>query len=547
MESWETIASACQSAVLNAIPDKWKLPTPPAASVTDVTGIPRSCGLLTPAQLDITEQTADALVKQLRSGQLTSVEVTEAFCARAAIAHQCVNCLTSYFYEEALARAKKLDDILKTTGKPVGPLHGLPIAIKDHFLMKGKPATFAAVAWHNNIADSDASIVEALQNAGVVPFARTTMPQTGMMLQTVSNLWGRTLNPFNRGFSAGGSSGGDGALVGMHGSPFCPSTDIGGSIRAPATFNGLYGIRPTAERIPKTGLTTSATGQISIKVSCGPICHSVADIKLATQVVLQHYDYIGYEPSCIPFPWNDSVALPEKLCFGVLRNDGVVTPHPPIQRSINETVQRLEAAGHKVIEFQPPLDFWEMAQDLWKLYFQTGAKETKALVAASGEPLTENFSWYLDTFKIKELTVPELFKLNTKLGQYRRQFYQIWTATKEQTGTGRPMDGLICPCAPSAGFPHEFPVWWGYFALWNLLDYPSTILPLKGFKIDPKTDPKDTTYVPKTNTPFDRMNAEIYDPELWKNQPVCVQIVKPPFKDEELIAVTEVVDAACNR
>jgi amidase len=171
--------------------------------------------------------------------------------------------LTDYFSEEALQRAAELDEILKTTGKPVGPLHGLPIAIKDQLMMKGKAATFAAVAWHNNVANMDASIFSVLVTAGAVPFARTTMPQTGMMLQTVSNLWGRTVNPFHRGFSAGGSSGGDGALVGMHGSPFCPSTDIGGSIRAPATFNGLYGIRPSSERIPKGGLTTSAPGQVS--------------------------------------------------------------------------------------------------------------------------------------------------------------------------------------------------------------------------------------------------------------------------------------------
>lgn len=117
-----------------------------------------------------------------------------------------------------------------------------------------------------------------------------------MMLQTVSNLWGRTKNPYNLGFSAGGSSGGDGSLVAMHGSPFCPSTDIGGSIRAPATFNGLYGIRPTADRIPKYGLLTCAPGQISIKVSCGPICHSIADVKLITKLLLTHYDYIGFEP-----------------------------------------------------------------------------------------------------------------------------------------------------------------------------------------------------------------------------------------------------------
>ncbi|KAL1901092.1 hypothetical protein Sste5346_002159 [Sporothrix stenoceras] len=543
---WQSIASKCQTAVIKAIPEKWHLPSPPDASVTDVTGIPRSCGLLTERQLELTEQTADALVKRLQAGELTSVELTEAFCARAAVAHQCVNCLTDYFYEEAMTRAAELDHFYKTTGKTVGPLHGLPVAIKDQLMMKDKAATFAAVAWHDNIADMDASLFRVLFNAGIVPFARTTMPQTGMMLQTVSNLWGRTVNPFHRGFSSGGSSGGDGALVGMHGSPFCPSTDIGGSIRAPATFNGLYAIRPSSERIPKGGLTTSAPGQVSIKVSCGPTCHSAVDLRLVTKILLQHYEYIGYDPTCVPFPWKENVFLPAKLCFGVLRDDGVVRPQPPIRRSLDETVHALKAAGHEVVEFAPPMDMWEVAQTTWKLYFQTGAKESRALVAAGNEPLTENFSFYTDLYEIKELTTPEVYALNTRQGAIRKQFNQAWMATRDKTGTGRPIDALLSPCAPSAGFPHEFPVWWGYFSMWNILDYPSTILPLNKFKIDPLTDPKDVRYTPRTNTPFDKMNHDIYDPDLWKNQPVCVQIVKQPYQDEDLLSVTEVVDDVIN-
>lgn len=175
----------------------------------------------------------------------------------------------------------------------------------------------------------------------------TTMPQTGMLLETASNLWGRTMNPYNRDFSAGGSSGGDGSLVAMHGVPMSASTDIGGSIRAPATFNGLYGIRPTADRIPKTGMTTAAPGQISIKVSCGPVCHSVADIKLGTKILLTHYDYIGYEPTAVPMPWNDNPETSERLSFGFLKTDGCVTPQPPVLRAMNETLKALKAAGHE--------------------------------------------------------------------------------------------------------------------------------------------------------------------------------------------------------
>lgn len=178
------------------------------------------------------------------------------------------------------------------------------------------------------------------------------MPQAGMMLQTVSPLWGRTLNPFNTDFAAGGSSGGDGSLLAMRGSPFCPSTDIGGSIRAPAAFNGLYGIRPTADRIPKYGMLSTAPGQTSIKVSCGPNCHSVGDLKLVTKLLLSHADFIGYDPTAVTIPWKE-VQAKEKLVIGVLKTDGVVTPHPPILRALSEVAAKLKAAGHQGNSLHP--------------------------------------------------------------------------------------------------------------------------------------------------------------------------------------------------
>lgn len=176
------------------------------------------------------------------------------------------------------------------------------------------------------------------------------MPQTGMFLETWSNLWGRTLNPFNRNFSAGGSSGGDGALIAMRGAPFCPSTDIGGSIRAPGTFNGLYAIRPTAERTAKRGMGTAAPGQISIKVSCGPNCHSIADLKLATEVLLTHHG-LAFEPTAVRLPWKDISTKTGKMSFGLMATDACVTPQPPIARALNDTAAKLREAGH---EGMPP-------------------------------------------------------------------------------------------------------------------------------------------------------------------------------------------------
>jgi hypothetical protein len=110
---WQSIATKAQSAVITAIPSKWKLPAGiPRPGQTNVLDVPETCGILSPKQLEITSLTASELVTKLRTAELSAVVVTEAFCARAAIAHQLVNCLTDYFPEEALARAEELDRIL---------------------------------------------------------------------------------------------------------------------------------------------------------------------------------------------------------------------------------------------------------------------------------------------------------------------------------------------------------------------------------------------------------------------------------------------------
>lgn len=172
------------------------------------------------------------------------------------------------------------------------------------------------------------------------------MPQTGMALETNSNLWGRTFNTYSTKFGSGGSSGGDGALVGLRGVAAAPlASDIGGSIRAPAAFNGLYALRPTSERIPRKGLRSTVPGQISIKTSCGPVTHSMPDLKLFANLILTH-PTLPFEGSCLPGSWREVETPSRKLKIGFLLSDGVVQPHPPITRALKETVAKLKTSGH---------------------------------------------------------------------------------------------------------------------------------------------------------------------------------------------------------
>ena len=497
--TYKAKAAQAQQSVIDSIPSSWRLPAGKSYD-GDLRLVAAQSGLLSTEQMVITETTASEILESMRSRKWKVADVVEAFCIRAAIAHQLVNCLVEFFPTQAIAEAKALDAELARTGQTTGVLYGLPVALKDIHAVKGHTTTMGSVAWYDNPPSTyDSSPVKIIRDAGAIFFARTTMPQTGMALETVSNLWGRTMNPYNAAFGAGGSSGGCAALTAMRGEPAAPiTTDIGGSIRAPGAFNGLYAMRPTAERVPKAGMMSAAKGNVSIKVSAGPCCFSMVDLKLFVRLILTH-PTIPHEPTCsIPF-WSE-VSAPAKLRIGVMMTDGVVDPHPPIQRAIQESVAKLKAAGHEVVEFRPPFDMWLAALTTWALYFQTGAKEMKAILDQASEPPIAQFQHNLEVFNTKELTVPELFAHNVQQAAYKVAFQEAWDAAA--------LDCLICPCAPAAGVPHDFSIWWGYTTLWNLLDYPSIVMPVKGFQISSAADPKDSNYRPRDN-PFDGPNSEL--------------------------------------
>jgi amidase len=146
------------------------------------------------------------------------------------------NCITELLPERALSRAKELDDYFVQHQKPIGPLHGLPISVKEMIGMKGLGLNAGYVAWWGKTASEDAHVLQILWNAGAVFYARTTQPQSMMHLETDNNLYGVTVNPYNRDVSAGGSSGGEGALIGMRGSCLGIGSDVGGKLK-PKSMN----------------------------------------------------------------------------------------------------------------------------------------------------------------------------------------------------------------------------------------------------------------------------------------------------------------------
>ncbi|KAF8560388.1 general amidase [Imleria badia] len=547
---WSDLAADKKRRQQEAIPQEWLIATPQETTL-NVTGFPETCGLLTPHELAITNEDVDILLKKLASGEWSAVNVTTAFYKRAIVAQQLVNCLTEIFVEHALARAAELDNALKKTGKVVGPLHGLPISLKDQICIKGLETTMGYVSWIGKYAEKNAVLVDILEECGAVPFVRTNVPQTLMWPETFNNIFGRTTNPYNRLLTSGGSSGGEGALVALKGSPIGVGSDIGGSVRIPSAFCGVYGLRPSYGRVPYGGALNSLEGQDSVLSVLGPITSSISGLKTFMEAVIKAKPWLK-DPLAVHKKWDeDEYQLKDrdngrKLCFAIMWDDGVCVPHPPITRALKRVQAVLTEAGHNVITWYPieHKRLGDLANDIWS----AGATEDYMITTStSGEPIISTMvpdgnEAAVASFRPRKggLTAYQLWQVQKERRDVRSTYLEHWNNTVASTGTGRPVDAIICPAAPYAAPPHGHNKYANYTIVWNALDYTASIFPVTA--VDPTIDVKQPreTFIDA----FDQAVYEMYEPEVFRDAPVCLQLVGRTLEEEGVIAMTEIVDAA---
>ena len=401
--------------------------------------------------------------------------------------------------ERALARAKFLDDYYAEHKRPIGPLHGLPISVKEHIGMKGLGRNAGFVSWWDKKADEDAHILQILENAGCVFHARTTQPQSLMHLETSNNLYGVTVNPFNRNLTSGGSSGGEGALIGIRGSCLGIGSDIGGSIRSPAANCGVYGLRPTSFRLPTLGWDATMAGSEHIIPVIGPLSTSLEGIKLFMKTIIAARPWV-VEPFLLPISWNENqLTQPKgkKLKVGILWDDGVVKPHPPVIRALREVVDKLKGIDDiETVDWKP-----YKHDEAWKiiasLYFCDGAKEEENAIEASGEPWRPLTKFIIkENPFVKHLRIDEIWALQQKRDAYKMAYAKVWndTATgKSESGELEGMvDVILCPVGPGAAPLLDNSKYWGYTSQWNLLDYPALVFPVS--KVDSRVDLVEEAY-----------------------------------------------------
>ncbi|KAF2857881.1 amidase [Piedraia hortae CBS 480.64] len=544
-EMWKEIAAQKQKQRDERIPKEWKLSSLPPQEKTNVLDIPHRSGILTSEELRITESyDASDLVTQLASGRLKSVEVTTAFCKRAAIAQQVSNCLTEIFFDDALARARELDEHWQRYKTPKGPLHGLPISLKDSFKVKGYDASTGIASLCFKPASSNSALVDLLLDAGAVLYCKTNVPQTLGALDSHNHVFGRTLNPINRRLTAGGSSGGEGALIAMRGSPLGVGTDVGGSIRIPSMNNGLVGVKPSHGRVPYAGqenVVLPGINKVGMDPTAGPIAHSVRDCEMFFRIVSEASPNV-YDPEVIPQTWNQMAPLQTQrpLLIGIVKSDGLVEPLPPIRRLIDEVAQSLRNSGQplQVIEVDMSFIGPRLLKGFNDLMSPSGTQNTHALLEKTGEPLSPWLKTRLP--KVPAKTVEKVRQAQAQRADFQAEFNKIWHEAgghwktfDSKAGKGnRMLDVIICPVAPHPVPPIDR---WGtmnYTGAFNVLDCPAGALPVRSMR---REDLEGEVASSPAANPLEKANRSLWtERELYLGTPLSIQIVCPKLMDRKL-------------
>ncbi|KAI9660056.1 MAG: hypothetical protein M1821_001408 [Bathelium mastoideum] len=503
-------------------------------------------GILDEETLHITTLDVADLLTAIRSCLLSSRQVVSAFCKRAAYAHQLNNNILEILFTTAFSRADYLDRYLKEHGSTIGPLHGLPVTLKDQFHITGVETSMAWVGWigtfegkkgtgKEKVIESD--LTKDLWSLGAVPIAKTSLVQSLWYGETNNNIIGYTMNPHNQHLSAGGSSGGEGALQALRGSAIGFGTDIGGSVSIPSAFNGIFSIKPSHGRLPFKDAANSSPGQMIIPTVVGIMGASITSLQIMFRSLLSTRPWLR-DPECISLPWRAEMETigGSRLSFGFMQHDGVVLPHPPILRALRIVSQALKAGNHKLVKWEPPSH--AESSEIHRSFTEAdGGADIFGQLALSGEPLIPELQRSFGSGPRPPLNVLEFYKNTIRLKEFRARYQEYWSSTSSTNPTGAPVDAVILPIAPHAAvIPGKY-IHYTYSSIINVLDYTTVVIPVT--KADSRIDVFDSKYKPMSEK--DEKNWKAYDAEMYDGAPASIQVMCRRHEEEKVLAIAQVV------
>jgi fatty acid amide hydrolase len=503
------------------------------------------------------QKTATSLSSLLASREASAREIVGAHLERIDAVDGRIHAFTEVLRAEALAEAEA-SDARRAKGEERGPLDGVPVTIKECFDVRGRATTLGLPSWRGRVADADAAMLTALREAGAVVLGRTNLSQTMLYIEARNPLFGQTANPWSLAHSPGGSSGGEGAAIAAGMSPLGVGTDIGGSIRTPAHFCGVCGLKPTLDRLPMKGYRSVLVGQETVRGMGGPMARVAADIALFFRA-LDPRRLAALDPRVPPAPWEDPEGVRiETLRVGYYVDDGVLPASKAIVRAVERAAEALRARGATLVPFEPPGVRTMLAIYLGALSADGGAALVAALAGGEVDPVLEplrriagvpaaarrvlamtaralgqaNLALMLDA--MGEKTASELWALTGRLAAYRAKLL----GAMDTAG----VDLLVCPPCATPAVPHlaskNFSLASSYTILFNATQLPAGVVPVTRV-LDAETGRTGGTDL------LARQAARVDAASV--GLPVGAQVVGRAWRDHEVVAVMAAIEAEVSR
>jgi amidase len=420
---------------------------------------------------DLVLWSASALARAVRTGELSSVEVVEAHLRRIEAVNPALNAVVHLDRDGALAAARAADATRARTGpgtgpRALGPLHGVPVTVKDNLDVAGMPCTGGTLGRAAAVAISDATVVARLREVGAIVLGKTNLPEFALAPVTDNLVYGRTNNPYDLSRTPGGSSGGEAAIVAAGGSPLGIGNDMAGSVRQPAHFCGLAGLKPTTGRVPLTGYFAPIDGILKPLWQNGPLARRVEDLALALAVMAGPD---GHDPAVPPVPLGEPSAVPIPgggLRVAVHADNGIAPPTAETAEAVGRAASALHDAGATVEEDRPPA----LADAPGLFHRLCGAalgSRLRAQVEAQGTTeMHPTLVGLLDNVERSPGTTRELAELLAAWDAYREAMLAFM----------RRYDAILCP-VDAGPAPQHGPVRTSSYAYaYNLTGWPAAVV-----------------------------------------------------------------------
>lgn len=498
---------------------------------------------------------AAQIAQKIACGELSSRDVVEACIERIEAVNPSLNAVVVPLFAQA-RQAAEAADASRREGKPLGPLHGVPVTVKESFDVAGTATTVGIVGRVAHRAVKDGFLVSRLRRAGAIILGKTNVSQLLMGNEAENPLYGRTNNPWNLERSPGGSSGGEGAILAAYGSALGFGSDIGGSVRLPAHACGIHAFKPTSRRLTMMGHAELYPGQEAVVAQPGPMARSVADLSLAMSVVGAAGQEV-FDASIPPVPLQDyaKVSL-ESLRVAIYTDNGFMQAAPALRRAVIEAGAALREQGVEIEEWTPP-DVEEAMRIYLGLLLADGMASTRRALGGSKKGRGISSMLYAGAFPrgLVSAVWPRLLSLagQRRLGKLMRSVGRLsadgyWQLVRERThyrarfmkafDEGR-FAAIICPPDALPALTHGSGQYLAdalsYAALYNLLGMPAGVVAATRVGQGEESDrPMSRDIVERT-----ALEVEVNSAGL----PVGVQVVARHWREDVALAVMAALES----